>query len=57
DGADSKCVRCLYCYMVCPHGAIKLEGTFGFLQAQMDKYDPHIRRIVCPTTKSAGSVQ
>lgn len=57
DGADSRCVQCLYCYMVCPHGAIKLEGTFGFLQAQMDKYDPLIRRIVCPTTKGAGSVQ
>ncbi len=57
DAADSQCVGCLYCYMVCPYGAIRLEGTFGFLQAQMDKYDPHIRGSVCPTTKNAGSVQ
>ena len=43
---DSACIKCLYCYMVCPRGAIQLEGTFGFLQAQIDKYDPLIRRIV-----------
>jgi hypothetical protein len=32
--------------MVCPKRAIQLEGNFGFLQAQMDKYDPLIRKIV-----------
>ncbi|MCK4485387.1 MAG: 4Fe-4S binding protein [Desulfobacterales bacterium] len=46
DQDDSVCIKCLYCYMVCPRGAIQLEGTFGFLQAQIDKYDPLIRRIV-----------
>jgi uncharacterized protein (DUF362 family)/Pyruvate/2-oxoacid:ferredoxin oxidoreductase delta subunit len=46
DEAGSTCVKCLYCYMVCPKRAIQLEGSFGFLQAQMDKYDPLIRKIV-----------
>jgi len=46
DEADSTCIGCLYCYMVCPHGAIQLVGSFGFLQAQIDKYDPLIRKIV-----------
>jgi uncharacterized protein (DUF362 family)/Pyruvate/2-oxoacid:ferredoxin oxidoreductase delta subunit len=46
DEAGSTCVKCLYCYMVCPKRAIQLEGNFGFLQAQMDKYDPLIRKIV-----------
>lgn len=45
DEADSACLQCLYCYMVCPEKAIQLIGSFGFLQAQMDKYDPLIRGI------------
>jgi uncharacterized protein (DUF362 family)/ferredoxin len=45
DHDDSACITCLYCYMVCPQEAIKLEGTFGFLKAQIDKYDPLIRGI------------
>jgi uncharacterized protein (DUF362 family)/ferredoxin len=45
DHHDSACIKCLYCYMVCPQEAIKLEGTFGFLKAQIDKYDPLIRKI------------
>jgi uncharacterized protein (DUF362 family)/ferredoxin len=42
---DSSCIQCLYCYMVCPRKAIQLHGGFGFLQAQIGKYDPLIRRI------------
>jgi len=43
---DSACVKCLYCYMVCPKEAIQLEGSFGFLKTQIDKYDPLIRKVV-----------
>jgi len=43
---DSICTKCLYCYMVCPRGAIRFEGSFGFLEAQIEKYDGIIRRIV-----------
>ncbi len=42
---DSICIKCLYCYMVCPGDAIRLEGSFGFLKAQIDKYDPLIRKV------------
>jgi len=45
DKDESACIKCLYCYMVCPERAIRLEGDFGFLKAQIDKYDPLIRRI------------
>jgi len=41
----SSCIKCLYCYMVCPTGALELEGSFGFLNAQIEKYDPLIRKI------------
>ncbi len=41
----SNCIKCLYCYMVCPTGALELEGSFGFLKAQIEKYDPLIRKI------------
>jgi uncharacterized protein (DUF362 family)/Pyruvate/2-oxoacid:ferredoxin oxidoreductase delta subunit len=41
----STCIKCLYCYMVCPENAIELEGSFGFLGAQIQKYDPLIRKI------------
>lgn len=41
----SSCIKCLYCYMVCPTGALELEGSFGFLKAQIEKYDPLIRKI------------
>jgi ferredoxin len=40
----SSCIKCLYCYMVCPTGALELEGSFGFLNAQIEKYDPLIRK-------------
>jgi uncharacterized protein (DUF362 family)/ferredoxin len=45
DGDVSSCIKCLYCYMVCPKEAIRLEGNLGFLKAQTDKYDPLIRKI------------
>jgi uncharacterized protein (DUF362 family)/Pyruvate/2-oxoacid:ferredoxin oxidoreductase delta subunit len=41
----SSCIKCLYCYMVCPADAIEIEGSFGFLKAQIEKYDPLIRKI------------
>jgi uncharacterized protein (DUF362 family)/NAD-dependent dihydropyrimidine dehydrogenase PreA subunit len=45
NGGESPCIKCLYCYMVCPKEAIRLEGNLGFLKSQIDKYDPLIRRI------------
>jgi uncharacterized protein (DUF362 family)/ferredoxin len=45
DAGHSGCIQCLYCYMVCPEKAIRVEGDFGFLRAQIEKYDPLIRKI------------
>ncbi|MHC4474167.1 MAG: DUF362 domain-containing protein [Planctomycetota bacterium] len=45
ESDDTACIKCLYCYMVCPEQCIHLDGTFGFLKAQIDKYDPLIRTI------------
>jgi len=42
---ESPCIKCLYCYMVCPQTAIQLQGTLGFLHVQMDKYSALIRRV------------
>ncbi len=42
---DEKCFKCLYCYMICPHGAIKFEGNYGFLEEQIRQYDYRIRNL------------
>lgn len=54
DDANSRCIQCLYCYMVCPTKAIELHGTFGFLKAQVDKYDPLIRKAVRRARRNTG---
>lgn len=43
-GVD-QCLECLYCFMVCPHQAIRFEGTFGFLHEQMRQYDKLVRNL------------
>lgn len=40
------CIRCLYCYCVCPEKAIRLEGELGFFTSQIDRYDMIIREMV-----------
>ena len=42
---DDKCLRCLYCFMICPHGAIRFEGNFGFFQEQIKQYEDIIRQF------------
>jgi uncharacterized protein (DUF362 family)/ferredoxin len=32
------CLVCLYCFWVCPTGAIALEGDLGYLRAQIGRY-------------------
>ena len=31
------CVECLYCYLVCPQGALSLKGDAGPLKGYLDK--------------------
>ncbi|MBI5815254.1 MAG: DUF362 domain-containing protein [Nitrospinae bacterium] len=39
------CVECMYCYCICPKGAISFGGKMGFLAEQMRQYGDLIRRI------------
>ncbi|MBL7151979.1 MAG: DUF362 domain-containing protein [Candidatus Omnitrophica bacterium] len=36
---DDRCIGCLYCFLVCPQKAIKVEGKLGYLSEQIKRYD------------------
>ncbi len=40
----SECIHCLYCFFVCPKGALELRGKTGFLGRYIEKYAEEIRR-------------
>jgi uncharacterized protein (DUF362 family)/ferredoxin len=42
---DSRCIACLYCYLVCPKKAIVFDGELGFMAEQMRQYDAQTRKI------------
>lgn len=39
------CISCLYCYCICPAGAIALDGEVGFFGEQLRQYDDIIRQM------------
>lgn len=39
------CIHCLYCWFVCPHDAIQLEGEPHHLERQVTRYGPAIRKL------------
>lgn len=39
------CLMCLYCFWVCPTGAIALDGELGYLRAQIGRYKKLVERI------------
>jgi MinD superfamily P-loop ATPase len=41
-----KCVTCMYCYLVCPNGAISFTGKAGFLDEQTRQYGDIVRKMV-----------
>ena len=41
-----KCVSCMYCYLVCPNGAISFTGKAGFLDEQLRQYGNIVRKMV-----------
>jgi uncharacterized protein (DUF362 family)/NAD-dependent dihydropyrimidine dehydrogenase PreA subunit len=43
--SDGRCIECLYCFCVCPEGALKFKGKLGFMQEQLRQYDEIIKRI------------
>lgn len=42
---NNRCIGCLYCLLVCPKDAIKIEGRLGFLSEQIKRYDEIARSI------------
>ena len=38
DPAESRCIRCLYCYWLDRDGAIELEGELGYLATHLRRY-------------------
>jgi uncharacterized protein (DUF362 family)/Pyruvate/2-oxoacid:ferredoxin oxidoreductase delta subunit len=42
---SDRCIGCLYCFLVCPKKAIKIEGELGFLGEQIRCYDQITRSI------------
>lgn len=45
DGNEAGCLNCLYCYAVCPNGAIGIEGELGYYKEQIRRYGMRIREI------------
>ena len=41
----NKCIKCLYCFLVCPTEAIGFKGNFGFMDDQLRQYDKITREI------------
>lgn len=39
------CIKCLYCYMICPEKCISLQGNLGYLVRAMADYQPHIDKL------------
>ncbi len=45
---DGQCLRCLYCYALCPRRAIVFKGGKGFYAEQERQYDQLIRGMARP---------
>jgi uncharacterized protein (DUF362 family)/NAD-dependent dihydropyrimidine dehydrogenase PreA subunit len=42
--SNARCIKCMYCYMVCPERAIAFEGEAGFFAEQQRQYDEIVRK-------------
>jgi len=42
---EENCIRCLYCFLSCPEGALQFKGEMGFLREQLRQYDEKIREL------------
>ncbi len=45
DTDPPDCIQCLYCWFVCPHDALRLEGEPHHLERQVSRYGPAIRKL------------
>ena len=39
------CIQCLYCWWVCPEGALTLIGPLGHLERQVERYKPAVEQL------------
>jgi uncharacterized protein (DUF362 family)/ferredoxin len=39
------CVQCLYCWWVCPKGALTLEGQPNAMERQIERYKPAVEKL------------
>jgi uncharacterized protein (DUF362 family)/ferredoxin len=46
EDTNNECIKCLYCFFVCPEKAIKFEGNRGYVSYQMRYYGKHIRNMI-----------
>lgn len=40
-----ECIECLYCYLVCPHGAITVKGRLAYLEPHLARYKALIEAL------------
>ncbi|WP_211232793.1 DUF362 domain-containing protein [Desulfatirhabdium butyrativorans] len=45
QNGDTRCIGCLYCFLVCPSRAIAFEGRLGFMAEQLRQYDELVRTV------------
>ncbi len=43
------CIKCLYCYSICPEKNIQVNGDLGFFKQQLKEYDTQIRNLFIGT--------
>ena len=46
DFEQSDCIKCLYCYFICPQEAIVVEGNLGFIERAAKEYGEDIKKLV-----------
>lgn len=42
-GKSGDCIKCLYCFSVCPNKAVSTLGDLGFFQEQINQYDKLVK--------------
>lgn len=45
EAEKTSCIKCLYCYSVCPEKAVIFKGSLGFMSEQIRQYDGKIRNV------------
>jgi ferredoxin len=42
---SEECIKCLYCFVVCPEQAIEFKGRLGFMEKHLKKYAKIIKKL------------